>query len=606
MLLTNPTKYFKMYNKNAISLILFFFVFVINAQVSLKEISLKQQIENSSVVVEGKVIYQKSYWDADHKMIYTAHTISPYKIFKGKPETTFEIITQGGIVDMDAILVSHSLELKIGSIGVFTLYDSNVLLGSNYKTNNKIYKVYSSVQGFYSYDVYNDEVIGVFKKQKGIKTSFYNEILQITKKNYQEVSVLDTTTSSSLTNKSSLLVPGNISFSPTIITAGTKSVLTINGNGFGSVRGRVSFRNADNGGASFVDALASEVLTWSDTQITVEVPAVAGTGSIRVVDSSNSNAVSSSIITIISSQTNVTTDDGNAFQVQHYDDNGLGGYTLEMENRFFNESDNPGARADFEVALEKWRCETKINWELSNIPSQETTREAPGNIVAFDNVANLEVLPTGNLATTFTSFSGLFCPSGVIWFVTGVDILFNKDINWHFGDGPILGNQIDFESVALHELGHAHQLGHVIDPGGLMHFRVFSGNVSNKDLDQNSIDAANDVQIRSTTNQICGRNTPLMTNYAGTCTLGNNQELLTGLVSVYPNPAKEVFFIKNESAEKLNRLLIYDLSGRQVLDYKLTNTTTVEAINTTGISKGMYLLSVESNTSKTTLKLIID
>lgn len=595
-----------MCNKSVLSLIFMLFLSVIDAQDSLQQISLQQQIENSSIVLEGKVISQNSFWDASYKMIYTAHTIQAFKVFKGKPESTFVILTQGGFVGMDGILVSHGLELHEGDLGVFTLFDSSIVLDSNYKSTSSLYSVYSEAQGFYSYDMYNDEVVGFFEKRKGIKTSFYDEILKITKNKYQEIAPIITKTNNTLTSKNNLLVPSSITFSPTTIKAGTKSVLTITGNGFGNSTGRVGFSNADNGGSNFIDANVSEILNWSDNQIRVEVPSGGGTGNIRIIDANGASAISSGILTIISAQANVITNTEGVFQVQHYDDNGLGGYTWEMENRFFNDSDNPGARADFEDALEKWRCETKINWELSNLPSQETTREAPGNIVAFDNVANLEALPAGNLATTFTNFSGISCPSGLIWFVTGVDILFNKDINWHFGDGPILGNQIDFESVALHELGHAHQLGHVIDPGGLMHFRVFPGNVSNKDLDQNSIDAATDVQLRSTTNQICGRNTSLMTNYTGNCTLNNDQELLTGSVSVYPNPANEMFFIKNESSEKLNRIVMYDLSGRQVLDYKLTDATKVEAIDTQAVSKGMYIVSIESNNSKTTLKLIID
>lgn len=598
-------KYFNMCNKGVLSLIFLFFLSVIDAQESLQQISLKQQIANSSLVVEGKVISQNSFWDASHKMIYTAHTIQAFKVFKGKPKATFVILTQGGFVGMDGILVSHGLELHEGDLGVFTLFDSSVILASNYKNNNSVYNVYSAIQGFYSYDLYNDEVVGHFEKRKGIKTSFYNEILEITKNSYQDISPLNSTINNGLTSKNNLLVPNNITFSPTTIKAGTKSVLTITGSGFGSNTGRVCFRNADNGGSNFIDANTSQILTWSDSQIRVEVPAGGGTGNIRVIDANGASAVSSAVLTIISAQTNVVTETAGVFQIQHYDDNSSGGYTLEMENRFFNDSDNPGAKADFQKALENWRCETKINWVISDSPSQETTREEPGNIVAFDNVAGIEVLPAGNLATTFSSFTGRFCPNGIIWYVTSVDILFNRDVNWHFGSGAIQGNQVDFESIALHELGHAHQLGHVIDPGNLMHFTAFAGTTANRVLDQNSIDAANDVQVRSTTNQICGNNASLMTNYSGTCTLNNEEELLNNSVVVYPNPTKDLFFIKNQSLTQLNRVVLYDLSGRQVLDYKLTNITKVEAVNIQGIAKGVYILNIESNDSIITSKLVL-
>lgn len=59
-----------MCNKSVLSLIFMLFLSVIDAQDSLQQISLKQQIENSSIVLEGKVISQNSFWDASHKMIY--------------------------------------------------------------------------------------------------------------------------------------------------------------------------------------------------------------------------------------------------------------------------------------------------------------------------------------------------------------------------------------------------------------------------------------------------------------------------------------------------------------------------------------------------------
>lgn len=592
-----------MSSKSILYFIFLFFISVINAQVSLQEISLKQQIENSSLVVEGKVISQKSFWDTNHKMIYTKHSIQVYKVFKGKPEKNVEVLTIGGFVGMDGIIASHTLELQEGSLGVFTLQNSNVSLGLNYKGNQKLYKVYSSAQGFYSYDMYNDLAVGVFKKRQGIKTALYSEILGITKKDYVVISSLKSNTNRGVTSKNSLIAVDIVNFSPTTITAGTKSTLTISGSGFGSVKGSVGFRNADNGGSSFINAAESEVLTWSDNQITVHVPTDGGTGNIRVIDAEGGITESSAILTIRSSQINVTSNSGDVFQLQHYDDNSLGGYTLELESRFFNDSDNQGARADFEKAVEKWRCETKINWEISNVPSNETTREASGNLIAFDDVADLEVLPAGNLGTTFSRFSGRSCVGGSIWFLTSFDILFNKDVNWHFGDGSMQRNEFDFESVALHELGHAHQLGHVINPGDLMHFRTISG-FSNRILDQNSIDAANDIQQRSTTNEICG-DPSLMISYAGSCTLNLDEEFLANTISVFPNPAKDEFFIKNESSEEFNKLIMYDLRGRQVMDYTLNNRFKNEKISAYGLSKGVYILNLESKNGVITKKLVL-
>ncbi len=42
------------------------------AQGALKEIPLKQQIEKSSLIIEGKVISKQSFWDANRHNIYTS------------------------------------------------------------------------------------------------------------------------------------------------------------------------------------------------------------------------------------------------------------------------------------------------------------------------------------------------------------------------------------------------------------------------------------------------------------------------------------------------------------------------------------------------------
>ncbi len=72
---------------NQITLILLLFAISwsnIYGQILLREVSLKQQIENSSLVVEGRVISKQSFWDAENKNIYTANIIEVYKVFKGE------------------------------------------------------------------------------------------------------------------------------------------------------------------------------------------------------------------------------------------------------------------------------------------------------------------------------------------------------------------------------------------------------------------------------------------------------------------------------------------------------------------------------------------
>lgn len=92
----------------------------------LKEIPLAQQIESSSLVVEGKVISKESFWNADHTNIYTVNTVEVYKVFKGQPATTVQVVTKGGTVGTMAQKVSPSLNLDTNDVGVFTLTNDAV------------------------------------------------------------------------------------------------------------------------------------------------------------------------------------------------------------------------------------------------------------------------------------------------------------------------------------------------------------------------------------------------------------------------------------------------------------------------------------------------
>ena len=49
------------------------------SQTMLKEISLGQQINKSTLVIEGKVVSKRSFWQ--NSLIYTANTVEVYKVF---------------------------------------------------------------------------------------------------------------------------------------------------------------------------------------------------------------------------------------------------------------------------------------------------------------------------------------------------------------------------------------------------------------------------------------------------------------------------------------------------------------------------------------------
>ncbi len=587
--------------KNTMKIILVLFLLSINgvfAQEMLQEISLKEQIDNSTLVVEGEVVSKTSFWD--NNLIYTANTVQVYKVFKGDPVSTIDVITLGGTVGLEAMMASSSLKLKTGNVGVFLLINSAV----TNKSTNKVFKPYSAVQGFYKYNLFDDRAVNPFNQKQGISSGFYKEIMAITQKGYDEISAYNVSEiSKGMQVKKSAVAPGITSFSPTTATAGTKTVVTIIGTGFGATKGKVGFYDANEGGGAYIDALDSQV-TWSDTQILVEVPSDAGTGKIRVKDALLNSVVSTGILSVPFAEFNVEYNPGTglkAYPTQFYDQFG-GGYQWRMYTDFFNDNEHPGARAAFERAFETWRCTTKVNWTIrSTADVTNMTEKDSKNIIRFDDGSELAA---GVLGTCVSYWNARSCNGTFEWYVGELDIVFDDGANWNFGPGATTGGKMDFETVALHELGHGQQLGHVIDTNALMNYNI-SPNEDVRTISPNDVDGGNDVVDRSVNTSVCDILDP-MTLYAGTCSLGLEDEILKNGVNMYPNPSRGIIYITNELNLNLTKASVFDMSGRLISKINLLGTSKTSAINLQGLAKGMYLVTIQSDTAFTTKKLVLE
>ena len=83
--------------------LLFTCLSTINAQ--LYKIDLDKKINKASLIVEGRITDQHSFWNSDHSLIYTSNTIHVYKLFKGKiTDTNIEVLTQGGSVGYKSLV----------------------------------------------------------------------------------------------------------------------------------------------------------------------------------------------------------------------------------------------------------------------------------------------------------------------------------------------------------------------------------------------------------------------------------------------------------------------------------------------------------------------
>ncbi|WP_040279455.1 T9SS type A sorting domain-containing protein [Psychroserpens damuponensis] len=579
----------------------------LRAQELLVELPLSTQVQSSSQIIEGKVISKNSFWDNHHHNIYTVNTIEVYKVFKGQTHTEIiEVITPGGTVANQFEVVTPSLTLNVGDIGVFLLDDNNVSISNG--TSHSKFQPYASSQGFYKYDLQNNTVFNPFISDTGITTSFHNTIKALTNTtNVVEVSNFDAEAiyNNYISNRDDNGAIGITGFSPTIINGGVRDILTINGIGFGSTQGTVNFRDANFGGNQYYTALDSQVLSWSDNQIEVEVPSRAGTGDIQVITSFDFTTTSSSDLTVFYSQINPSNGTTN-FQSQHVDLNGSGGYTWQMETSF---DANSAANASFVRAFESWVCTTGINWEIGAVTTTDVIADDDVNVIRFDNGTELPAGVLGRCTSRFGSCTNASSPGGIDVVVTELDIVFNdvftgdlSVLSWEFGPGTATGFEVDFESVAVHELGHGHQLAHIINPGEVMHYSIANGQNS-RILGPSDLAGAADVMDRNTNTTVCGAGA--MT--ASACSsLGIDDVYISEHVSIYPNPAKNNLNILTSSNLQLELATIYDVRGRLVVTKNLNTTYTLNSIDVSQLQNGVYFIKINVENNTITKKFIIE
>ncbi|WP_075341543.1 matrixin family metalloprotease [Tenacibaculum agarivorans] len=443
--------------------------------VLMKPLSIQERVDNATKVIEGEIISSKSYWDLQRHDIYTVHEVKVYKKIKGDASKITRIVTTGGQVDDEIEVSSSAAKLDVGTTGVFFLKSFNKTITGF----SSLYSLVGAAQGAVCYDKLNtDEAADVFNKYQSIQKELLPAIEKGAATKFQTIQLRPISMNRIAVNSTT---PSISSFSPETVSAGTKTKLTITGSNFGTTKGTVSFPNSNTGGASYVAANSnSEIISWSDTQIEVEVPTLAGTGRVRVTPVGNQPVNSSSDLTITFNHAGIVTDSA-ALPSILQDDDGNGGYTFQYHTDF----NTSPAKAYLEQAFEIWNCESDINFKFGDTTTVDVTADDGINIIRFDNGNELGLGVLGNVKTRFLGS----CANTNRLIVRELDITFDDSVNWYYGDGNPGSNQHDFKSVALHELGHAHQLGHIINPGAVMHYTISRGQ-NTYGLSQGDIDGA--------------------------------------------------------------------------------------------------------------------
>lgn len=482
-------------------LICFFFSVNLWGQCMSIPVSLQERVVQSHSIVLGELLEKECFVNEQTGTIYTANRIRVTAWLKGaKGLSEVCIITHGGIVGDRALIVKPSLHIQPNHEYIFFLESET------YSEDHKEWRnQYPHIPQSFVYAVGQGAII----KQFGLYRDAMAEPVRDEEWMFQKISEW---------TKTSPVTPDGISFEarpfqgdgqissrsmnissfgPNPTPAGTiltSDFLNIQGSNLGT-SGTVFYRNADNGGSNFISAgVPSDYVSWTSNQIVHKVPSGAGTGTFQVQVSGGSTFTSSSPLTIPYGHINVNSDfvgfpEPTRQVARLVDKNGAGGYTFQYNANF---ASNGPAVASFERALETWQCGIGLNFNVAGTTTVNSASTSDGtNLIFFSNSLGAGVL--GRATLGFSASSGNGCNLfNSVWYINDLDIAFTPSPGggWNYGPGDPSFSQSDFESVALHELGHALGLDHVINSSSVMHYSITNG-TTRRTLSTNEINGGN-------------------------------------------------------------------------------------------------------------------
>ncbi|GAA4008534.1 hypothetical protein GCM10022408_20860 [Hymenobacter fastidiosus] len=440
----------------------------------LRPVPLPERVAAAPLIVEASVGRQQVLAGRnDH--LFTVSELTVYKVFQGLlPAGELRLAEPGGTLGLRREEVSSSAGLRPAEQGVFLLEPDPATGEAG------LYRLQAGPQGVIRYDLTRGTAAEPFARYASITGALYPALQQLTGQAIRQMRPNELLDAPRLARPTA--VPIITSFTPQALTAGTGSVLTINGSNFGATpgRSRVSFPNADNGGSTYLSANPTDYVLWSETQIQVRVPSLivggavgagtgntAGTGIFRVTNNTDETGDSPTALTVVYALINTLAGGGDTpNRPRLINDDGQGGYTLQYSPSFTSRA---GAPASFGRALTTWACATRLRREVSATAAAEATASDGSNVVRFGSAGEV---PSGVLGVTNAYYSGCGINGEVFFSLVEMDYTFNTGTNWQFGPALATGAQFDFETVALHELGHGTQLTHLIDNAAVMNFAV--------------------------------------------------------------------------------------------------------------------------------------
>lgn len=436
--------------------------------------TIEAKVNQSDYYALGKAI-SKHCLEIDN-LIYTKYKVrvlSPTEIFK--EGQLISIIEKGGTLAGLSELHSNQTDIPLQQESIFFLNDLPVEmeLANHYSVTYKIENSKHSNENFDSAISQN-----LINKWPSISTSLHSK------------------TKNNIVSKSANLDAEVFNISPIEVVAGTFSSITISGSSFGNYLGLASiqFRNANSiNDEDFVTAPNNHILSWTDSEIKVMVPgtdvenatAGAGTGPIRII-TENGSVLETEFELLVTGQQIVS----DLSKVEINSISIIGNFGFYVQNELID----MGALPAIERAINKWNCATGISFQILGSTDINYNANDNFNVIAIENTT----LSNG-LASTKTTVD----KCGGEAFLLDADILLNANYNFNVSSDETPSNFYDLESTMLHELGHVHQLGHVLNEDDLM-YPYFPSATEKREINSSEIQVAKSILQLSALPNSCG------------------------------------------------------------------------------------------------------
>ncbi len=410
-------------------------------------------------------------------------------------------------------------------------------------------------------------------------------------------------------------------------SAGSESILEVTGSGFihdsaeprdewcglPNDEHRVKFIDVN---GDWVAPLEGDYLEWTDTKIRVKVPTegyvnngfsrtdtdndeYAATGKIRVCINDNVFACTC----FDTSEPSVNSNNGELyvpFSTYTKDREGESDYNsgdcnhahharlrseLSNQSILFNIDALPSqdAKDAFIRALNTWRCAIDINYGInSSFGIPVTMGSTPAGLAGFT------ALTIGNCAIDNQK---------VIW---PTEIVFDNTQSWHFTESNPSSTELDFESAALHEIGHTIGLIHTSNDPNIMFPSLDKGD-NKRNLTGDDLEGGQFCQERSLVAlpADCGIELLPLTEDCNIPT--NTIELLAEAnIYVYPNPTINELYINSENTDY--SFSLYDMHGQQIVGPIIPKSSQF-IISTASLSSGIYLVVIQKGSQFFNLKI---